>query len=216
MFEIPADILDQVENQPVLNPSGALLQSPNGLKTPRMMKIDAKQRFLSMMKMETLSAVMNELPKPGECWHLISNGKFDFWTFVPVLVKLAGGKVDAMHASTWTLSRSNANEMLAMLKSRQIGAISLLTGEEFKSRETAVYGTLVEGLLKHNQKYLSCANHAKVLLLRNAATSTWLTVEGSANFTSNPRIENYVITNEQNVYEFHWSWIEEMLNGAKV
>jgi len=215
MFDVPDGILDLLSNPLPIEPTPDPLQTPNGIKSIRMLRHDAKQRFLNMMKQETLSAVMDSLPATGEVLHVVSNGKFDFWTWVPVLIRLSGGKVEHLFASTWTLSRANANEMLRMLNAGDIGMVTLLTGEEFKSRETAVYGTLVEGLLKKHQRYMSCPNHAKVLLLRNSATATWLTVEGSANFTSNPRIENYVITNERSVFEFHHAWMEEIFSAAK-
>lgn len=35
-------------------------------------------------------------------------------------------------------------------------------------------------------------------------------MEGSANWTANPRTEQNIITNSRDVYEFHKSWLEEM------
>ena len=54
-------------------------------------------------------------------------------------------------------------------------------------------------------------NHAKVLLVSNAASDTYMTCEGSANLTANPRLEQYVFTNDRTLYEFHRTWMEECL-----
>ena len=42
---------------------------------------------------------------------------------------------------------------------------------------------------------------------------TGLTVEGSANFTENGNIENFVYTNDRNLFEFHKQWVSEILDA---
>jgi len=38
-------------------------------------------------------------------------------------------------------------------------------------------------------------------------------MEGSANFTSNPRLENYIIVNDRALWDFHREWMEGVFNG---
>jgi hypothetical protein len=38
----------------------------------------------------------------------------------------------------------------------------------------------------------------------------YITVSGSGNWSENPRIENYCITNDQVKFEFHKSWMLEV------
>ena len=107
------------------------------------------------------------------------------------------------------MNRANVTELLDLYDAGKVRAVAILTGTYFKRREAAVCNTLVSGLLDRGQRYRAFQNHAKVLLL--AAPPDFLTIEGSANFTANPRLEQSVVTNDRELYDFHRSWFEEML-----
>lgn len=180
--------------------------------TPRMIRADLKREAITMMKQEHLRDIMPQKPAPGTAYHLISNGKYDFWTWIPVLLGHLG-YADEFYGSTWTLNRQACQELLQLFDQGKIRKIGFLTGLYFKRRETAVYAQLVTGLTERKQRYLCLENHAKVTLLMNRETRDYLVVEGSANYTANPRIEQYVILNDRTVYEHHRAWIEEALEG---
>jgi hypothetical protein len=76
-------------------------------------------------------------------------------------------------------------------------------------RESAVANTLIEGLRARRQRYVAFQNHTKVMLL--AAPPDYLVMEGSANFTANPRLEQTVFSNDRALFDFHRSWMESML-----
>lgn len=40
-----------------------------------------------------------------------------------------------------------------------------------------------------------------------------VTVEGSANLTSHPRLEQHIVTNDRGLYDFHRTWMEEILQA---
>ena len=68
-----------------------------------------------------------------------------------------------------------------------------------------VADTLKCGLEDRAQRFKACENHAKVVLLQ--AGEDWLVFEGSANFTANPRIEQFVLNNDRELFEFHKTWM---------
>ena len=39
----------------------------------------------------------------------------------------------------------------------------------------------------------------------------YIVMEGSANWTANPRLEQFTVTNSRPLYDFHREWMEEML-----
>jgi hypothetical protein len=100
-------------------------------------------------------------------------------------------------------------ELLALFDAGKVRKVAMLTGTYFLRRESAVATTLQEGLRDRGQRFRAFGNHAKVILL--AAPPDYLTFEGSANFTANPRLEQNVITNDRDLYEFHASWMERFL-----
>ena len=154
-----------------------------------------------------------EIPKPGESWHVVSNGRFDYWRFVPVSLQLLGRPAEALYGSTWTMSRANVRELLALYDAGKVRSVAMLTGTYFLRRESAVATTLQEGLRERGQRFRAFGNHAKVMLL--AADPDYLTFEGSANFTANPRLEQNVVSNDRDLYNFHRDWMERFLEKAK-
>ena len=179
--------------------------------TTRKMRSDLHHLTITATKKQKLAEVMPALPKPGECYHVVSNGDFDYWTWIPVLAGYMG-HVDEFYGSTWTVNRRNVIGLLAMLDDGIIGAASFVSGLYFKRRESSVYATLVQGLATRGQRFCCLENHAKVTLLANAASGDFIVMEGSANYTANPRIEQNIVANDRDLYEFHRAWLEEVLS----
>lgn len=177
----------------------------------RSLKILAKRKMLRVKQQENFREVVKTFPAPGEQLHVVSANKFDFWTWVPVMIDWIG-VTENFYCSTWTANRQGVVDLLRIWDEGKItGTVNFVTGLYFKRRETSVYATLVEGLLKRGGRYKAFETHAKVLLLKNETKNDWLTVEGSANLTGNPRLEQYVATNDRALYAFHRDWFEEAL-----
>lgn len=170
----------------------------------------ARRRFERIRQKETLRDVIASPPAPGESIHVIGTGLYDFWTFVPQFIDWIG-RAERLTCSTWTASRPNVIELFEIWDAGRIGTVDFLTGLYFKRRESAVYAMLLGGIRKRGGRYKASRNHAKVLLLENPDRDAWIVVEGSANLTANPRLEQYVITNDRALYDFHRSWTEEVL-----
>lgn len=178
--------------------------------TARTLKSDLKHRTLNAMKRQFLADLMPAPPAPGECWHVISNGRFDYWTWIPVMLGYIG-RADEFYGSTWVLNRGNVLELFELIDSGLIVKTSVLSGLFTKRREGAVYATLLQGMRRRGQRFVCSENHAKVTLLANFDAGTYLTIEGSANYTANPRIEQNVLVNDEAIYRFHRDWMEEVL-----
>lgn len=178
----------------------------------RKMKTRAnKARTISAMKKETLGDLLQELPGPGEYYHIVSNGRFDYFTFLPVILDRVH-HITELYGSTWTMNRQNVTDLLEYIDQGRIDQVTVISGLYFKRRETSVYATLLQGLTKRRMRYLSCENHAKVMLLRSA--DAWYVIEGSANWTANPRIEQNIVVNSEQVYLFHRDWMESLMRRA--
>ena len=184
----------------------------DAMPAQRSIRLTPRRKFQRIQQRQALNEVIGEPPAVGESIHVLSAAKFDYWTWVPAMVDWLG-RADELYCSTWTLSRQNAVEMFELWDTGKVqpGKVAFLTGLYFKRRETAVYSMLLAGIRERGGRYRAFLNHAKVLLLCNAAQRHYLTIEGSANLTSNPRVEQSVITNDQALYNFHRAWFEEML-----
>jgi hypothetical protein len=177
--------------------------------TQRKAKIQEKLKTKSFLKKEKAAEVFNEIPLTGESFHIVSNGSFDYFNFIPLAIELMGGKVNQFYFSTWTMNLSNTRELLQLFDEGKIKSIAALVGLYFKKRETNVFNELYEGLKKRNQRIFSNENHSKVTLLENGVD--YITICGSANFTANPRIEQFTVHNSKELFQFHKGWMDEIL-----
>jgi len=176
----------------------------------RAIRLDLKRSYVRVKQKDNLRDIIKQPPKPGEQIHVMSANKFDFWTWVPVMIDWIG-KADCLYVSTWTTNRTNTKNMFELWDAGKIGVSNWCVGLYFKRRETNVYSMLLEGLVKRGGRLKAFETHAKVLLLSNKKRNAWYSIEGSANMTANPRLENYVITNDKSLWTFHQEWFEEML-----
>lgn len=188
--------------------SGPDLTTTRNIERPRVYRAKPRRKYLNAIKREALDLFLTELPEPGETWHIVSNGTFDYWTFCPTILRLIRPRVATL-AGTWTMNRSNVNEMFDLFDAGKLCSISILTGTYFKTRESSVANTLIEGMIQRGQRYRAFQNHAKVMLI--SAPPDYYVLEGSANWTANPRLEQNTLSNDRALWDFHKTWMEEML-----
>lgn len=189
------------------------LETLDNLQEPRLHRRKPKQRRnLLAVKKEKLEEFFTRLPEPGESIHMVSNGSFDYWNFCPTVIDLMRTPAAEFYGSTWTLNRANCVEMFELFDAGKIQKITMLTGIYLKRRETAIYTPMAEGLIQRKQRLLCFENHAKIMLISNG--KEFIVIEGSANFTANPRLEQNVISNDQDLYQFHRDWMEYLLVNA--
>lgn len=164
----------------------------------------------AMLKQERLEELLPRKPTPGWSHHLVSNGHYDFWTWIPVLTRMIR-TADEFYGATWTLNVPSLKGLFDLFDRGQIRQASLVLGLDLKRRKPDVYGFMATGMMERRQRFCCLPIHAKVTLLANHQSQDFLVVEGSANFTGNPQIEQYCVTNDRGLFDFHRQWIEEVL-----
>ena len=173
----------------------------------RLLRKKIKREFKRAGNLKAVAEILDYLPDPGSSIHVIGNGRYDFFDWVPHLTGLIGEPCQG-YFSTWTMNRDNVLELLDLYDKGRLSSITMMTGIYFKRRESSNYATLLEGIQARGQRYMAFWNHTKIILLEGGGYS--LAVEGSANMTSNPRLEQYCISNDRALFEFHREWIEAM------
>jgi hypothetical protein len=190
-----------------------VFESPDTIDRP-LKKLTRPRRRLQLraLRQEKLEEFYNELPEPGETLHIVSNGSFDYWNFVPVTLQLLK-RPAAFYGSTWTMNRSNVLQLLGLYDQKKLSSVTMFSGLYFKRREPAVYTALASGLIDRGQRFLCFPNHSKIMLV--GAPPDWIVMEGSANFTHNPRLEQNTVTNDETLFHFHKDWMEELLANVR-
>ena len=169
---------------------------------------EGKKRIENTLKLERFADQIPPLPDPGWTYHVLVDGSFDFWTWVPGIVHELG-TAEQFYGATWAMNGRNVQELLSLMDAGKLKEVAMITGRFFKRVRIAAYIHMVEGLKKRGGRYVIFRNHAKIILIHKRPH--WITVEGSANFTDNPRLEQYTVTNDWGLYAFHRKWMEGAL-----
>lgn len=178
--------------------------------SPRAYRTRAKREMKRMRQKESLNDVVKRPPEPGEAVHVVAANKFNFWTWAPTIIDWLG-HTDGLYCSTWTTNHTATIDLFRLMDDDLIrGTVGFVLGIYFKRREPVVYTELAEGLKRRGGWIKTIETHSKVMLLSNETTGDYFSLEGSANLTDNPRLEQITIVNDRGLYEFHKEWIEEV------
>ena len=76
-----------------------------------------KRETKAALARELVAEIMPALPDPGVSVHIVGDGRFDYWLWVPDLLELLAAPAD-FWGSTWTMNRQNALGLLARYRNR--------------------------------------------------------------------------------------------------
>lgn len=171
-----------------------------------------RRRMLMVERQHNLADIL-PLPASGETIHMLSNGMYDFFTIAALLIDMLDGYTEHLYASTWTISQQTIIDLFDTVDSGKIGRLHILSDRSFKRRKPASYAQLIAGLRKRNMRFVANHNHSKVSLLNHG--DNYITIEGSASFTTTPRLEQHTISNDKELWQWHRQWMSELLDNAK-
>ena len=184
-----------------------------GLEDDRVLvRTATDRRCFNALHIANLAKAMTNLPAPGESWHIVCKGNWPAWALVPrVLDLIAPRKISYLGIATLGFSRDNADELLGMLDSGEVGRCHLVFSCYFKSNEETLTGYLTHELNRRGHRAAAVRNHAKILAF-GLDDGTGIVVESSANLRSCRNVENFCITNDSTLLAFHRDWIGTLLN----
>ncbi len=185
-------------------------------KASRASKREAKANFKQQSRdLNCQDAVDNAggLPAENEVQSFVSRGMSDAGSFLSVVLN-KHGIIDEAIIATWTISRKNVDRLLLALDSGKIKHLTFLINDGLlKTNSTkAIYAYLCIEFDKRADKvkYNIANSHAKIQCYKSG--DSYYTISGSANWSENPRIENFILIGGKQQYEFNKSWISLNMN----
>lgn len=139
------------------------------------------------------------MPAVGEVFFLQTEKAFNAFTFIPWISKRLF--IDELYASTYSISRRVIESLQHLQHNGRIGKVTLLISDSMIKRNPVTIDVL-EAVIKHNANFQVKYywNHSKVCLIK--AGDSHLILEGSGNWSENAQLEQYIITNHEEVYNF--------------
>ena len=172
----------------------------------------AKRKYIHALEISNAAKHLESLPGERESYHCVMRGNYHGFDLVPAVLKLAApGRIKMLSIATLGFNKQNAHELIDLLDSGDIENCSFICSTYYRANEEDVFGWLFDELKKRDCPMVAMRSHAKILLFE-LTDGRCFTVESSANLRSCRNIEQFVLTNDRELLEFHRHWMELMLS----
>ncbi len=142
--------------------------------------------------------------EPGCVYNLVTQKVLN--PYVMVLSALEYGSIDHLYIATYAINQKAIEIFTNLLDSGDIKEWTLLINENMKYRMKGKEVVLLEAEKKYENLHLiKKRNHAKVTLIEQE--NRHIVISGSGNYSENPKIEQYTICDDKELFEFHRGWI---------
>lgn len=156
---------------------------------------------------ERLESVMGDWDMKQDL-HYVSHGHWSLHNLLEWILPRTGPA--NIYIATWSMSEEATRVLINLCETGLIHKIEAILDFRTKNRHEGAFF-----LAKTNfNKIHSTACHAKVTVIENKDYT--LTINGSPNYTNNPRIESGVISVSKEVGKFHIGWITDVMNNVSV
>jgi hypothetical protein len=180
--------------------------APDAVPTPHVGKAAARRTALLGQAAEALAV----LPGPGETLHALMTGRYDLMHLIAALVTHLGG-VQALRIATLSYNGRNLAEMVALLDAGRVQTLTLLCSAFFRDRNKELWEETLEAFRGRGQRAAAARSHAKVVTLATAGGRR-LSLEGSANLRTNSNREQFSLTNDAALHDWHAGWIDQLVS----
>jgi len=175
----------------------------------KIIKTKTKKQSRLIARQDELNDIFPETIDKDESVHLISSDNFGSIELLEVL----NSRFNFNHISitTWSYN-THFVEVIEKYLKKGI-SIDFFVDKSMKTRKASLYAQMVLMLDSYPNFKIKIHHmiHSKVTVL--VSDNEKLTIEASANYSNNQRIENFTITNNSDLANFHTDWMNEIIGG---
>ncbi len=154
--------------------------------------------------------MLKVIPAEGESLHAVMTGRYDLMHLVAVLIDRLG-IIEQARVATLSYNGRNLAEMLALLDSGKIKALTLLCSAFFRDHNRELWEETLSEFRDRGQKAAAARSHAKVVTLATADGRRYA-LEGSANLRTNSNREQFALFRDAALHDFHATWIDDLVS----
>jgi hypothetical protein len=149
-------------------------------------------------------------------YFVIVNGSFIFGDFIEALIIEKGYKVKSMTISTLSMSENNVDSLDGLLEDEYVDELNLIVSDYFYSHERHNLTPYIFKVLdKENKFQLAAAStHCKVCIFETHC-GKFIVLHGSCNLRSSSNIEQFVIEENKELYDFNYEYQMKILDKFK-
>ena len=180
------------------------------LLNSRAIKKQIKNTRIHTLKAKALKYLCIE-PKDGEQWRIITEKQFNAYAFI--LYILEKYEIEEMHLAIYRINLPTVESIIDLINEGRIKKSNFIISNFFNQTKKPERWAMrlrdfCDGEPSCNHAYTH--NHSKVVCLK--AGGNYFVFEGSGNMSDNARIEQYLFENCKETFEFHKSWMQDIIN----
>lgn len=150
------------------------------------------------------SAVLDDLPGPGEALHAVMTGRYDLTDTLAVLLDRFGPC--RMKVATLSFNTGNTVDLLAWMDAGKVTGLDLLCSAFFRDHNAELFRSFKADLYARGGRLAAARNHCKVVCLA-FTTGERFALEGSANLRTNNNQEQFCLIHDADLHDWHSAWI---------
>ncbi|MCY2987174.1 MAG: hypothetical protein NTY19_04800 [Planctomycetota bacterium] len=177
---------------------------------------ERRREFIDARGVANAAKVLDHLPEPGCSIHGVIRGNYNYFDTIPAVLRLAApATLDYLAITTLGFSARVAKRLLILIDSGQVRTVDFLVADFFLKVDSEICAAFRENLRSRGSRLAAAESHAKVLLMQTTDGRHYVS-ESSANIRSCRALEQFALTNDRELFDFHRQWIQEaMANGQK-
>ena len=153
-----------------------------------------------------------ELPVEGESLHFVVDGRFHPCDLIPITRRMADPAIiERLDITTLSYNLTNLMSLCEGIDKGKIGKVLLMPSRYFSEVEKPLFAQTREELEKRGSRVIAGYVHTKLILME-MSDGRCFTIEGSGNLRSCKSIEQFVMSCDRPLLEFHRGWIERYIS----
>jgi len=175
-------------------------------------KVEAR-RFARLEQHSDALALLDPLPQPGDSLHGCTSGTFTGWSLAAATIDLLAEPVEQMTIATLGFNRPNLEDLIEATDAGKVRHVLLVVSDYFRSSDRSIFADCRKQLEDRGHRVAVCRSHAKLMLLRTATRS--IVIETSANLRSSMNWEQFTISDDAALLDFHVEWLSNLIDSEK-
>jgi len=179
---------------------------------PRHVRRPSRRLFVNALRAKSAAEALAGLPADGETWHCLMTGDFDSFDLVPAMLDHARPAViEDLHLASLGFNHANARRLVELMDAGLVRRCTMIVSLYYEAdpKEADTCYTLARELPARGGWYCATRSHAKVIAARFTDGRCFV-IESSANLRTCRNLEQFAITQDRGLFDFHREWMESV------
>lgn len=170
---------------------------------------EEKREEKLIKRFDELNELFPESISKETSYHLISSDNFGSIELLKVLINRINPNY--VGVSTWSYNQEFIEIITKLLKDGV--NVDFFVDKSMKTRKAHLYAQMVTLMDDYPNLSIKIHHmiHSKITILESVENNVFLSIEASANYSNNQRIENFTITENLELFNFHKNWMNEII-----